>query len=128
MEPEGSLLCSQEPSPLVPVLSQMPQVHTFSPCFPKIHFPLPRSFQIIRPMPMPCVIFCNNPVSYGVGVSPSPNPQAGDRPYSAVRDCLFTIFQLPSLLKSRDSSVGIATDCGLDDRGSNPCWGWEFFS
>jgi hypothetical protein len=28
--------------------------------------------------------------------------------------------------KSRDGSVGIATDYGLDDRGSNPGGGWEF--
>jgi hypothetical protein len=30
--------------------------------------------------------------------------------------------------KSRDSSVGIATDYGLDDRGLNPGGSWEFFS
>jgi hypothetical protein len=30
--------------------------------------------------------------------------------------------------KSRDNSVGITTDYGLDDRDSNPGGGWEFFS
>jgi hypothetical protein len=30
--------------------------------------------------------------------------------------------------KSRDSSVGIALGCGLDDRGSIPGGCWEFFS
>jgi hypothetical protein len=29
---------------------------------------------------------------------------------------------------SRGSSVGIATGYGLDDRGSIPGGGWEFFS
>jgi hypothetical protein len=29
---------------------------------------------------------------------------------------------------SRDSSVGIATGYGLDDQGSIPGGGWEFFS
>jgi hypothetical protein len=35
---------------------------------------------------------------------------------------------LPSYSKSRDSSVGIVTGYGLDDRGLNPDGGWEFFS
>jgi hypothetical protein len=30
--------------------------------------------------------------------------------------------------KSMDTSVGIATDYGLDDRSSNSGGGWEFFS
>jgi hypothetical protein len=34
---------------------------------------------------------------------------------------------LTVLNKSRDSSVGIALGYGLDDRGSIPGWGWEFF-
>jgi len=36
MEPEGSLPCSQDPL-LIPILSQMPPVHTFPPYLPKIH-------------------------------------------------------------------------------------------
>jgi hypothetical protein len=36
MEPEGSLLCSQQPA-TGPYLSQMNAVHTFPPYFPEIH-------------------------------------------------------------------------------------------
>jgi hypothetical protein len=39
MEPEGSFPCSQEPKPVL-VLSQMHPVHTFPPCFRKIHYGL----------------------------------------------------------------------------------------
>jgi hypothetical protein len=31
------------------------------------------------------------------------------------------------LVTSRNSSVGTVTGCGLDDRGSIPDGGWEFF-
>jgi hypothetical protein len=37
MEPKDSLLCSQQPLPLVPILSQMNPVHIFTPYFFKIH-------------------------------------------------------------------------------------------
>jgi hypothetical protein len=30
--------------------------------------------------------------------------------------------------ESWDNSVGIVTDCGLDDQGSNPGGSWEFFT
>jgi hypothetical protein len=38
------------------------------------------------------------------------------------------LFDLFFFCLSHDSSDGIATDYGLDDRGSIPCGGWEFFS
>jgi len=36
-EPEGSSLCSQEPTSVVPILSQMRSIHTFRHYFCKIH-------------------------------------------------------------------------------------------
>jgi hypothetical protein len=41
------------------------------------HFPLPMSFQRVRPIPRPCVTFRNNPVFMGGSCKPPPNPQTG---------------------------------------------------
>jgi hypothetical protein len=61
MEPEGSLLCSQEPA--------------------TCPYPEPNEFQSIRPIPRPFVTFRNMFLFLRWGVvSPPPNPQAGGPP------------------------------------------------
>jgi len=49
-----------------------------------VHFPFPRPFQKIRPIPRPCVTFHNVPV-FTVNIrSPSPIPKLEDYPLSVV--------------------------------------------
>jgi hypothetical protein len=58
-----------------------------------IHFSLPSSLQRIRPIPRPCITFCNKQAFYGQELlAPRPTPKLEDHPLSAVHDFLFNIF------------------------------------
>jgi hypothetical protein len=58
-----------------------------------MHFPLPLSFQRIRPIPRPCVTFRKEIFLYGEEMlAPRPTPKLEDHLLSAVHNCLFYIF------------------------------------
>ena len=58
-----------------------------------VHFSLPWSFQIISPVPKPCVTFLNEDDFYSVRLLAScQSPKMEDHSWSAVHDCLFNIF------------------------------------
>jgi hypothetical protein len=81
--------------PLVPILNQMHTLHSFPPYFSKIvHFPLPWSFQRIRPSRRPFVHFLTNCFFFNGDelLDSRPIPKFEDYSLSAVSDCLFNIF------------------------------------
>jgi len=72
MESEGSLPSTQEP--------------TTGP------YPGPDAFQQIHSIPRPYITLCNKLFFLRLGcVSSSPNPQRGEPPLLAVRDCLLNV-------------------------------------
>jgi hypothetical protein len=50
------------------------------------------------------------------------------KPVTPFKHLHHNISRVPRIHMSRDSSVSIATGYGLDDRGSIPGGGWQFFS
>jgi hypothetical protein len=113
MEPEGS-----SPHLQVPATRLYPEPAQFSPHAqippPKeFHVPLSllRSYQNISPGPLLCLCIFRNKDTFPWGgvVSPSPKPQAGGDPLSAVRDCLFNTFATILHIGGRSSIRNLRT-------------------